>query len=255
MTQGTSDAGPARSARVALERMLETDASALAATLPPGFLDAAERFVALLLEANARLNLTRVTEPEAVARLHLLDSLSALPVVDEIAPARAIDIGSGGGVPGLVLAMARPDVEWALIDSVRKKCDAVREFAGALGLGSVSVIAERAEVLGRDRGHRQAYQLATARACAALPVLAEYALPLVAAGGALVAWKGPLSERDDEVVRGAAAAALLGGATPEIRATGMPRLGNHRLVIIAKDGPTPAHYPRRAGDPARAPLG
>lgn len=175
-------------------------------------------------------------------------------MLDEIAPGRAIDIGSGGGVPGLVLAMARPDVEWVLVDSVHKKCDAVRGFAEALGLRSVAVIADRAEVLGRDGVHRERYELATARACATLPVLAEYALPLVAHGGALVAWKGPLTEADPEVVRGTAAAALLGGGAPEIRGTGMPALGNHRLVVIAKERSTPSRYPRRPGEPARAPL-
>ena len=254
VTQGTSGAGPARSARMALERLLETDAPGVASTLPAGFADAAERFVALLLEANARLNLTRVTEPEAVARLHLLDSLSALPRIDEVGPATAIDIGSGGGVPGLLLALARPDTAWTLIDSVGKKCDAVRGIARELGLRSVTVIAQRAEALGRDADHRERYQVATARACAALPVLVEYALPLVSVGGALVAWKGPLGAADEEVVRGRAAAALLGGGAPAVEGTGLPSLGDHRLVVVRKERATPARYPRRPGDPARAPL-
>lgn len=254
MTQGTSGAGPARSARVAFERLLDADAPAIRATLPPGFTEAAERFVALLLAANARLNLTRVTDPDAVARLHLLDSLSALPLIDEIRPATAIDIGSGGGVPGLVLALARPGTAWTLVDSVGKKCDALRGFAEELGLRSMTVIATRAEALGRDAEHRERYELATARACAALPVLVEYALPLVAVGGALVAWKGPLRAGDDEVVRGRAAAALLGGGAPTVEGTGMPALGDHRLVVVRKDRETPARYPRRPGDPTRAPL-
>ena len=115
-------------ARVELERLLETDAPALRATLPPGFADAGEAFVALLLEANARTNLTRIVEPLDVARLHLLDSLSALPVLDGLRPSRALDLGSGGGVPGIVLALARPDVAWTLVDSVHRKADAMRGF-------------------------------------------------------------------------------------------------------------------------------
>lgn len=249
-----SPAADARAARVALEGLLETDAPSIATTLPTGFADAVERYVELLLDANARLNLTRVTEPAAVARLHLLDALSALPLVDAVAPSRAVDIGSGGGVPGLVLALARPDIAWLLVDSVGKKSDAMRAFADALGLRSVTVVADRAERLGRDPQHRERHELVTARACAALPVLAEYALPLAAVGGALLAWKGGLSATDDEVLRGAAAAALLGGGPPSIHETGMPALGAHRLVLIPKDRPTPARYPRRPGEPGRHPL-
>ena len=237
---------------MALEHLLQTEA--LAATLPPGFADAAEHLVSLLLDANARLNLTRVTEPEEVARLHLLDSLSALPLVDEIGPASAVDIGSGGGMPGLVLALARPDIAWVLVDSVRKKCDAVRAFADALGLERVTVVGERAEALGRDPAHRERYELATARACAALPVLVEYALPLLAVDGALIAWKGPLAAGDDEVVRGTAAAAVLGGASPRIGDSGLAALGDHRLVVVTKERPTPARFPRRPGNPRRSPL-
>lgn len=249
-----SPAADARAARVALESLLETDAPGIAATLPARFGDAVERFVELLLDDNTRLNLTRVTEPDAVARLHLLDSLSALPLVDRLAPSTALDLGSGGGVPGLVLALARPEVAWTLIDSVGKKCDAMRGFADALGLGSVTVVAERAEILGRDPRHRERYDLVTARACAALPVLAEYALPLAAVGGALLAWKGPLTATDDEVLRGASAAALLGGGAPAIHETGVPALRPHRLLVIPKERATPARYPRRPGEPGRNPL-
>lgn len=239
---------------MALEGLLETDAPGIATTLPAGFGDAVERFVELLLDANTRLNLTRVTEPGAVARLHLLDSLSALPLVDRLAPSTVLDLGSGGGVPGLVLALARPGVAWTLVDSVGKKCDAVRGFADALGLASVTVIAERAEILGRDPRHRERYDLVAARACAALPVLAEYALPLAAVGGALLAWKGALSPADHEVIDGTAAATLLGGGALTIHETGVPALRPHRLLVIPKERATPARYPRRPGEPGRNPL-
>ena len=248
-------ASDARSARMSLEHLLATDAGAIARTLPPSFGDSAERYVSLLLEANARLNLTRITAPEDVARLHLLDALSALPVLDELMPTSALDLGSGGGVPGIVLALARPDVGWTLVDSVRKKCDALREFAEALGLRTVTVVAERAEMIGRDRAHRERYELVTARACAALPVLVEYALPLTAVGGALVAWKGPMSAGDDELVRGERAAAALGGERPRFRGTGLAELGDRGLVVVAKARATPDAYPRRAGEPGKRPLG
>jgi 16S rRNA (guanine527-N7)-methyltransferase len=242
----------ASSARRQLDSLLEADAPALRASLPPGFADAAERYVELLLEANERLNLTRIVDPAEVARLHLLDALSALPLIDELAPGRALDLGSGGGVPGIVLALARPDVSWTLLDSVRKKADAMRGFVAALGLRNVGVIAERAETLGRDLAQRERFDVVAARACAPLPVLAEYALPLIRVGGALVAWKGSVPA--DELRAGGTAAAQLGGGEPEVKPTGFEALGDHSFVVVAKLRATPDRFPRRPGEPARRPL-
>ena len=250
MPDALSDAGAARHE---LERLLETDAPALRARLPAGFADAAERYVELLLDANARINLTRIVEPAAVARLHLLDALSAVPLLDELAPRRALDLGSGGGVPGIVLALARPDVSWTLVDSVRRKADAMRGFVEALGLHNVAVIAERAEILGRDASAREAFDLVAARACAPLPVLAEYALPLIRVGGALVAWKGSVPA--DELRAGRAAGSDLGGGALELHDTGITALGDHQFVVIRKVGPTPGRFPRRPGQPTGRPLG
>lgn len=235
----------ARSARLALELLLDT--------VPPPLADGLERYVALLLDANTRLNLTRVVEPSAVARLHLLDALAALPLLDSLAPQRALDLGSGGGVPGIVLAMARPEVRWTLVDSVRKKADALRGFVDALGLANVGVVAERAEILGHAPAHREQYDLIAARACAALPVLVEYALPLLRVGGSLLAWKGAVT--DEELRGGSDAAAPLGGGTPGVRWTGFAALGDHRFVLVRKERPTPGEYPRRPGVATRRPLG
>ena len=250
MSDASSDAGAARRA---LDRLLETDAPALRASLPPGFADAAEHYIELLLDANQRLNLTRLVDPADVARLHVLDALSALPLLDELAPRRALDLGSGGGVPGIVLALARPEVPWVLVDSVRRKADAMRGFVDALGLRNVTVLAERAEILGREAAFRERFDVVAARACAALPVLAEYALPLVRIGGAVVAWKGTVG--DAEMNAGRAAGSQLGGAAFEVHSTGMRALGDHQLVMMRKVGPTPERYPRRPGQPAKRPLG
>jgi 16S rRNA (guanine527-N7)-methyltransferase len=240
----------ARAARLELERIL----GHRPIQLPPGFADAVERFVALLLAANRRINLTRVTEPAAVARLHLLDALAALPAIDDLERGgRSLDLGTGGGVPGLVLALARPAQRWVLVDSVRKKADVLRDFVATLGIDNVEVIAERAEVLGHDPEHRESHDLVTARACATLPVLVEYALPLLSVGGALVAWKGPISA--DELHAGRAAAAACGGGAPAVLPPGFDELGEHRFVVIAKSKPTPQRYPRRPGEPGRHPLG
>jgi len=249
----TTDADAA-AARAALDRLL-AEAPGIASGLPAGFSDAMQRFVALLLEANRRLNLTRVTLPDEVARLHLLDALAALPTVDRLASQRAIDLGSGGGLPALPLALARPEVRWTLVDSVGKKATVLRDFTEALGVRNVTVLAERAEALGRDAGQRERYDLVTARACAPLPVLGELALPLLALGGSLLAWKGPLQEDDAEVRQGGAAIGQLGGGHLEIFASGLPALGGHRFVAVRKERATPARFPRRPGEPARRPLG
>jgi 16S rRNA (guanine527-N7)-methyltransferase len=246
----------AAAARRQLEVLLR-DEPALQALLPPGYLDAAERFVALLLDANRRLNLTRVVEPGAVARLHLLDALAALPLLHAWAPDTALDLGSGGGVPAIPLALAVPGVEWVLVDSVGKKAATLRVFVAALGLRGVTVLAERAETLGQDRRHRERHALVTARAVGPLPVLAELAMPLLRIGGRLLAWKGPLAEGGEELRRGRTALGEVGGGRPEVLlppAAGAV-LGGHRLVVAHKLRPTPARFPRRPGEPARRPLG
>lgn len=247
-------ADAAVASRLALERLL-ADAPALSMLLPAGYPDTAQRFVALLLAANQTLNLTRVTDPAEVARLHLLDALAALPILDSLGGGERIDFGSGGGVPAIPLAMARPDERWTLVDSVGKKATALRDMVETLGLRNVTVLAERAETLGHDPRYRESYQVVTARACAALPVLAELAMPLLRAGGHLLAWKGPLTDQDEEIRRGQLALAEIGGGKPRIIEPGLKALGGHRFVVAAKERDTPARFPRRPGEPARHPLG
>ena len=250
----STDRGEAAEARGALEELL-TDVPMIAAALPNGFLDAAEQLVELLLAANRRVNLTRVTSPRDVARLHLLDSLAALPEIDRMAPSEAIDLGSGGGLPALPLAMALPQMRWTMVDSIGKKATILADFVQALSLPNVTVVAARAEALGRNTAHRERYGLVTARACAALPVLVELALPLLTVGGSLLAWKGPLSETDEEVRRGRVASGQLGGGRLRIVDPGVTALGGHRFVIVPKERATESRFPRRPGEPGRRPLG
>lgn len=246
--------GAAAAARAELERLLD-EVPTVRGGLPAGFADAAETYVRLLLAANEVTNLTRLVEPADVARLHLLDALAALPLLDEAGATRVVDLGSGGGVPAIPLAIARPEVEWVMVDSVRKKAAILEQFVAELGLRNTRVLAERAEAIGHDPPHRERYDVATARACAALPVLVELALPLVRVGGALLAWKGPLSSADDEMRRGRAAAGQLGAGRLTVRGTGLAALGDHTLVLVPKVEATPVRFPRRAGEPGRRPLG
>jgi 16S rRNA (guanine527-N7)-methyltransferase len=253
VSQTDGAAAAAREVGRWLEHLLD-GAPAIATLLPDDFARRSEAYAAMLLDANQRLNLTRVTEPSEFARLHLLDSVAALQLLDASGARTALDLGSGGGLPGIPLALARPDVRWTLVDSVRKKADILRGFASDLGLRSVTVVAERAEVLGQSPDHRERYGFVAARACAPLPVLVELALPLTATGGSLIAWKGPLSDDDDELRRGRMAAAQLGGGPIVVQTAGAEALGGHTLVIIGKERPTPPRVPRRPGEPARRPL-
>jgi len=254
LPQTDGAASAARETRRWLEQLL--DATPLVAEfLPPEFAARTEDYVGLLLRANERLNLTRITEPHEIARLHLLDAVAYVTLLDTTGTRTAVDLGSGGGIPGIPLAIARPEVRWVLVDSVKKKADFLREFVKALGMPNVSVIAERAETMGRSPLHRERYDFVAARACASLPVLAELAMPLLAIDGTLLAWKGRLTEEDEEVRRGRSALEQLGGTLIAVRPARSAALGEHTFVIASKKGPTPARYPRRPGEPARRPLG
>ena len=146
-------------------------------------------------------------------------------------------------------------MSWVLLESVGKKARALASFVEELRLPAIHVVAQRAEVLGRDPRHRERAGLVTARAVAALPVLAELAMPLLVPDGLLVAWKGPLTATDGELQRGRRALAALGGGSLELLPAGAPQLGGHTLIRVQKQRTTPARYPRRPGEPARRPLG
>jgi 16S rRNA (guanine527-N7)-methyltransferase len=254
LAEADGAAAAARETRRWLEQLLDAE-PVVAEELPAEFAERAQAYVELLLRANLRLNLTRVTDPHEVARLHLLDAVAPVTLLDTSGAQSAVDLGSGGGVPGIPLAIARPDVRWLLVDSVGKKADVLRQFVKELDLPNVSVVAERAEVLGQSPLHRGQYDFVAARACAPLPVLAELAMPLLAIDGMLVAWKGPLTEADEEVRRGRSALEMLGGTLDVLGAAGPVVLGGHTIVIASKHRPTPPRYPRRPGEPGRRPLG
>lgn len=163
-----------------------------------------------------------------------------------------IDVGSGGGLPGLPLKLARPDLEVTLLEANRRKAAFLVQACAQLGLDGVDVIAERAEVAGHDPRRRESYDLATARALAPLAVLVELSLPFVHPGGRLLAMKASL---DDEVEAARQAIEVLGGAPPKVVAAPSPSRSRGQVVIVEKVTATPAAYPRRPGVPARRPLG
>ena len=200
-----------------------------------------ERFCDLLTDAPVRL--TAVPREQAYDR-HVADALAGLHLVDATA-GDIVDVGSGTGVPGLVLALVRPDRAVHLVESVQKKAAVLTAIATELGAHNVDVRAERAEDLGRG-ADRDRFGLAVCRALAPPPVAIELCLPLVRPGGRLVIWAG---ETDAGAVE--RAALEVGGELEPIE----PAPGDRRsFVVVAKTGPTPERFPRRPGMAAKRPL-
>lgn len=213
--------------------------------------DAAGRLEALLaLVAAEQSSITSVRDPAQGADVHVADSLVALELA-EVRDARAIaDLGSGGGFPGLVLAIVRPDAQVALVESVGRKAAFLARAAEELGLGNVEVVGERAETWAAGVGRQG---LVTARALAPLGVLVEYAAPLLRVGGALVAWKG--RPEAEEVADGEAAAEALGMDRPRGRVVTPYAGADHRALYLSlKVTETPPGYPRRPGMARKRPI-
>ncbi|HET8756288.1 MAG TPA: 16S rRNA (guanine(527)-N(7))-methyltransferase RsmG [Solirubrobacteraceae bacterium] len=217
--------------------------------VPPGGIDALRRI--LELQATDPAASTTVRAADAAVDRHVADSLVALEL-PEVRGARLVaDLGSGAGWPGLALAAALPDARVALVESAARHCRYLEKAVAAGGLANVGVVHARAEEWRDGLG---VHDLVTARALAALPVLCEYAAPLLAEGGALVAWKGAVPA--GEAAAGAAAAEILGLQAGAVRAVSpYPGAERRTLHVFRKIAPTPERFPRRAGMAVKRPLG
>ncbi|HEX8968409.1 MAG TPA: 16S rRNA (guanine(527)-N(7))-methyltransferase RsmG [Chloroflexota bacterium] len=235
---------------------LVEDAASLDIHLGDGQLARLDQLGAALREGNRRVNLTRITDPSEIETRHFLDSLSAaLPLLDRLKQGeslRLVDIGSGGGMPGLPLKIAFPALHVTLIESVNKKANFLRETVALLGLSDVAVVAERAEVAGRRDQYRDRYDWATARALGPLAVVIELCAPFLAPGGLLVAQRS--GDLDAELLHAAPAfkALRLWSRTPIY--LDLPGLARHGLIVGEKYAMTPQAYPRRTGVPRKRPL-
>jgi 16S rRNA (guanine527-N7)-methyltransferase len=205
-----------------------------------------------LIETNKLLNLTRITERESAIRLHLVDSLAAIPEVLKAPVGGICDIGTGGGIPGVPIAVVSGRSA-SVLDSVGKKARAVQTILDSVGLdGAVTAYANRAEQHSRD--HRFAYSVVTARAVAPLPSLVELSAPLLAQNGLLVALKG--SPSADELRSGEAVAAQVGMKLVSVRALQLPEGGESRTIVTYRRvGASRIKLPRREGIAQHSPLG
>ena len=209
-----------------------------------------ERFAALLLKKNEVMNLTAITEPEAVAQLHLLDSAALLPFVD-LTGKTVVDVGTGAGFPGMPLRILKDDFDLTLLDSLGKRVNWLQEVCDELQLKRVACVHARAEEFAMQ--HREQFDIATSRAVAQLNVLCELALPLVKVGGQFLAMKSV--DTEEEIAAAKGAIKTLGGKIVKVEDYTIPTSGvTHRAVVIEKVSPTPPRYPMAFAKIKKQPL-
>ncbi len=212
--------------------------------------DTLERFAALLLEKNEVMNLTSITEPTAIAQLHLLDS-AALTQFVELSGKKVVDVGTGAGFPGMPLRILKDDFDLTLLDSLGKRIAWLSEVCETLRLRRVECIHARAEEFAA--AHREQYDIATSRAVAQLNVLCELALPLVKVGGQFLAMKS--TDTEEEIASAKNAIRSLGGKIVSVEDYTIPTSTvTHRVIVIEKVSPTPAKYPRAFAKIKKQPL-
>jgi 16S rRNA (guanine527-N7)-methyltransferase len=211
-----------------------------------------DEFRGKLLKWNKKVNLTNITEPEDFAKKHIIDSLMLIKHTDITNRAKVMDVGTGPGIPGLIIKIYRQDIELTLLESVRKKTDFITWITNDMSIPHVTVLNERAENVGHDRQHREKHDIVVARAVSALNTLSEICLPFVKTGGTFVAMKGDSPE--GEISMAKRAMEVLGGKVKECREYSLDKDLKRNLIIISKVSSCPDKYPRRPGVPAKNPL-
>lgn len=215
-----------------------------------------ERYLDLLAEANTRMNLTRIVDKEQARAAHVGDALTLLQFVPPAQPAqpaqpappaqgalKIVDIGSGGGVPGIPLAVALPECQITLVEATQKKAAFLQQCAAELGLSNVTVLAKRAEDVASG-ALREACDVVTARAVGELAFLVEWGIPLLKKGGKLLAMKG--AKAQEEIAAAERAIKLLTATRPVVHPVELPGAEHHVIVELTKVGRTDARYPRPA---------
>ena len=212
------------------------------------------RFYVELARWNERVNLTAITAWEAVQSRHFLDSLTAAQALpsEMLRSGAFIDVGSGGGFPGIPMKLVFPDMRGMLLDATMKKISFLMHVCEALELQDISVRAGRAETVAHEDEMREKFDIAFARAVAEIAALAELTLPFVRVGGVVVLHKK--ANITAELERAQNAIETLGGRLRKVMPVPLPGLDDRVLVVLEKRRPTPARYPRRPGMPTKRPL-
>ena len=219
----------------------------LGLALPEPALQTLCQFAEGVIRQNEVMNLTAITEPEQVARLHLLDSLSLLAVAD-LKNKRIIDVGCGAGFPGVPVKIACPEVELTLLDSLGKRMNWLSGFLPQIGVEAECVTARAEEAV---TARRESYDFATSRAVARLNILLELTAPYVKVGGAVLAMKGAAAK--EELTEAENAVRTLGLRIDQVREFPVEDTA-HAVIVLRKVKPTPARYPRRYAKIKQSPL-
>ena len=213
-----------------------------------------DKYMEGILTWNEKVNLTNITDPAEFRIKHNADSLMCVDFPEFQEAESVIDVGTGGGFPGIPLAVYAPDKHFTLLDSLNKRLRIIDELAGELEINNITLVHGRAEDIAKKPEHREKYDLCVSRAVSNLATLSEYCLPFIRVGGYLLAYKGPGAE--EEAKDAEKALKILGGSIIDIRQTSMEEYGlDHRILVIKKVRNTPKAYPRKAGTPLREPLG
>jgi 16S rRNA (guanine527-N7)-methyltransferase len=219
-----------------------------------GFRKSLMDLMRMTLEGNETVNLTAIIEPMEFVELHLLDSLACVGFAGISKGQRVVDVGTGAGFPGIPLALAYPDKQFLLVDSLAKRTAFVERAANALGADNITAVQIRAEALGRKTGFREGFDLALSRATGPFSAVLEYTLPLLRVGGELYAYKTVAKE--SEIEETLLARELLGGSKNVEKHTYrdiLPDRG-HAVFVVLKERATPKSYPRKPGIPTKVPL-
>ena len=206
-----------------------------------------------ILDWNEKINLTAITDRDEFISKHFIDSLLAAAAAGMNEAENIIDVGTGGGFPGVPLAIIFPQKNFVLMDSLNKRLKVIDTVCGKIGITNVTTLHGRAEELSRNKAHREKYDVCVSRAVANMSTLSEYCLPFVKKGGYFLAYKGPNSE--EEVAAAANAVKLLGGAVESYTEAMFSDFEfSHHIICVKKIKETPAKYPRKAGIPSKEPL-
>ncbi|KAL2321883.1 hypothetical protein Fmac_026262 [Flemingia macrophylla] len=219
-------------------------------------------YVDTLLQWNKRMNLTAVREVSEVMERHVEDSLAILPPLSNCYHSHCgascgklslVDVGTGAGLPGVVLAIACPEWDVTLLESMNKRCVFLEHVVGVIGCSNIQIVRGRAESLGQNPCFREKFDVAVARAVAEMRILAEYCLPLVRVGGLFIAAKG--HDPQEEIKKAESAIQKVGASLLQVCSVeSQSPYGQRTAVICLKDHPTPMKYPRDPGTPAKEPL-
>lgn len=212
-----------------------------------------QEYKRLLQEWNTKINITAITDDIEIDIKHFLDSITSFTTGKLDGKKRVIDVGTGGGFPGIPLKIINEELEITLLDSLNKRIKFLKEVISSLELKGIEAIHGRAEELGRDKEYRETYDICMSRAVASLDTLCEYCMPFVKPGGYFISMKG--SDIDGELEEAKNAINKLGGKLVEKKIIKIPESDiEHSLLIIEKISKTPTKYPRAGGKPRKNPL-